>query len=328
MVDTNVLRNVNLNRLPVLWELLRCRSVSLAAANLCLTQSTVSAALKSLRELFDDELLVPAGRELVLTERAQEIVPLLEATLSILGDLVRAPEFDPGEDDGIFRIGTADYVSFLLLPALAQTLQASAPRLTVQFVAAEARGLQDLKLGLIDVVIGPEQVLDWIGIRGHEGSFHFERCFVDPLVGIRRKPEAPSATAAPKMSLDDYLARPHASVYLHRELPASIEHDVLILKQLRQRNRFLVPEFTLLPMIVAQSDLISLVPRSMATYYAGLYHIALFEPPIEFPPLALNLLWLRGRERDKRFCWFLDAVRASFAALRGDAGAALPERVS
>ena len=78
MVHTNLLRSVNLNRLPVLWELLCCRNVSIAAANPNLTTPAVSSTLKSLRELYDDELLTAVGRGFVLTERAQEMVPLLQ----------------------------------------------------------------------------------------------------------------------------------------------------------------------------------------------------------------------------------------------------------
>ena len=215
MVDTNLLRSVNLNRLPVLWELLCCRNVSIAAANLNLTQSAVSSTLKSLRELYDDELLTAVGRGFVLTERAQEIVPLLQAALNMLGAVVHEPIFDPATDDGTFRVSTVDYVSILLLPELSKKLQSDAPSTTVQVMPATTKAMQDLRLGMYDLIIAPEQVVDWIGARGHESELQFEKCFVDPYVCIGR----PGADTQ-NMDVDGYLAshtRPSAFTGIFRE---------------------------------------------------------------------------------------------------------------
>ena len=67
------LREIDLNQLVVLDVLLQERSVTLAAQRLHLTPSAVSHALKRLRELFDDELLVRDGRRMSPTVRAQEL---------------------------------------------------------------------------------------------------------------------------------------------------------------------------------------------------------------------------------------------------------------
>ena len=99
-------------------------------------------------------------------------------------------------------------------------------------------------------------------------------------------------------------------------------------KRLKQRNRFTVPEFSLLPLIVSTSDMISLVPKSMALRFQSIYEIEIFEPPIAFPALSLNLLWSRGREKDPRFEWFLDMIRSSFGKLSAEAEAAAGGRRS
>ena len=52
------LRSLNLNLIPILYELLHCASVSETARRLHLTQSAVSGSLGQLRILFKDELLV------------------------------------------------------------------------------------------------------------------------------------------------------------------------------------------------------------------------------------------------------------------------------
>ena len=319
MIDINQLRKINLNRLPVLWELLRCRNVSIAASNLGLTQSTVSAALKDLREQFDDELLMLSGRELVPTERALNLIPRLQALLDLAGDLVCNNAYDPSHDRGVFRIATADYVSTLLLPKLAGILATQAPCATVQILHPGLKVTTDLRLGIVDIIIGPEQAIDWIGVRGQEQLYYFESCFIDSLIGICRRGEACDLS-----DLSTYLRRPHALVHINRELPANLEHDILISQQVEQENRFLVPDFGLLPLLVEKGGAISTIPKSLAVRYVSRYEIEMFEPPVPFPPLALTLLWTRGREKDLRLRWFLDQVRNAFSQLTAEAGAEGP----
>jgi DNA-binding transcriptional LysR family regulator len=314
MIEVSQLRKVNLNRLPVLWELLRCRNVSIAATNLGLTQSTVSAALKDLRDLFDDELLVSAGRELVLTDRAQELVPRLRAILELAGNMMFDQPYNPSDDRSAFRIATADYVSTLLLPELAEDLATHAPHAMVQILQPSIKVATDLKLGVVDLIIGPEQMIDWIGARGQEQQYCLETCLVDSLVGICRSGDAQHLT-----DLHTYLTRPHVAIHIHRELPASLEYDVLISKKMRQDNRFLVPSFALLPMLVENTGLVSVIPKSIARHYVSRYAFEMFDPPVAFPPLTLKLLWARGREKDLRLRWFLERIREAFRRVQARA---------
>ena len=63
------LSKIDLNLLVVLDVLLQEQSVSRTADRLHLTSSAVSHALKRLRTLFDNELLVREGRRMVPTAR-------------------------------------------------------------------------------------------------------------------------------------------------------------------------------------------------------------------------------------------------------------------
>ena len=68
------LRNVDLNLLVALDALLAERSVTGAGRRIGLSQSAMSAALARLRIVFRDPLLVRSGRNLVLTQRAEELI--------------------------------------------------------------------------------------------------------------------------------------------------------------------------------------------------------------------------------------------------------------
>jgi DNA-binding transcriptional LysR family regulator len=64
---------IDIALLTSLRVLIEERSVSRAATRLGLSQPAVSAQLKRLRSVFEDQLLTPAGRDMALTARARAI---------------------------------------------------------------------------------------------------------------------------------------------------------------------------------------------------------------------------------------------------------------
>ena len=90
------LSRVDLNLLVVLDVLLRERSVAQAAAKLNLTPSAISHALRRLRDLFQNELLVRDGRRMVPTKRAIELSDTLPRVLNQVARTLSNPApFDP-----------------------------------------------------------------------------------------------------------------------------------------------------------------------------------------------------------------------------------------
>ena len=75
------LAGIDLNLLTSLDALLDQRSVTLAARRLGLTQPAVSHALRRLRDLLGDELLVRTAAGMRPTPRALELRPAVRAAL-------------------------------------------------------------------------------------------------------------------------------------------------------------------------------------------------------------------------------------------------------
>jgi LysR family nod box-dependent transcriptional activator len=310
MSQSNQLRNVNLNLLPILYTLLKHRNVTIAAKELHLTQSTVSGSLKRLREVFDNEVLVFNGRELLLTEKAKALLPLLErfqlAGESLLGTL----EFDPGEITHRFRIASADWLSFLLVPPLHQRLSNHAPKSGVQFVHGDRNSGEGMRQGMSDMVIAPEQVSDWSGLNlfNDDSDYQYEHLFIDRMVCIESTRHAPSPA---RLDVDAYLRHTHISFNLGFRINASIERDTLAAAGLTQHDQFLVPEFTTLPHMVAATDCIATLPLSLARHFESVLPIQIFEPPVAFPPLKVIMAWTKASDRDATHCWFRQQVRES-----------------
>src|SRR5262249_52469512 len=114
------LGSVDTNLLLALRALLRECSVSRAARTLGLAQSSISHALARLRRHFQDRLLVPAGRDLVLTQRAKTLVEPVEAAFAQLERVFApGPDFHPATSPRTFHVAAPDNLELYVLPRLA-----------------------------------------------------------------------------------------------------------------------------------------------------------------------------------------------------------------
>jgi LysR family transcriptional regulator, nod-box dependent transcriptional activator len=85
----------DLNLLVALDALLTERNVTRAGSRLNLSQSAMSGTLARLRHHFHDELLIPVGRQMVLTPVAEGLVePVRDILLRVRGTLGSRPQFD------------------------------------------------------------------------------------------------------------------------------------------------------------------------------------------------------------------------------------------
>ena len=89
-LDTHLLR--------VLYLVLQEKSVSRAADRLGITQPAVSSALKRLREITGDDLLVRTRSGMTPTERAEGLIAPTQAALDAIDSiLLKAEPFDPAK---------------------------------------------------------------------------------------------------------------------------------------------------------------------------------------------------------------------------------------
>lgn len=305
--STRVLRSVNMNLLPILAELLRCANVTRAAGRLHLTQSTVSGSLKQLRELLDDELLVPRGRTMVLTEKAARLVPEVERLMELAGRLFQPDSFNPEIAENTFRIATADYVSALATIKLGKVLQAEAPRVSLTLLPTPGVSAKEMRSGALDLIICPNRSANWhaCGISSSDVDFAHEVFIEDALVGIQW---ADHPSAGRDLTVEEYFERPHV-MYCRTDGRDTIEQEALYRLGVRQRSQFLVPYFTLLPQMVVDTELIGLIPRSLAIHYAKWLPISVFKPPFDLPSLELVMIWARNREDNPDQRWLRSIIK-------------------
>jgi DNA-binding transcriptional LysR family regulator len=288
MPVANNLRLINLNSLPVLQAILRHGSIAKAADALNLTPPALSNTLRQLRGYFDDDLIVRQGRTMRLTPKGERLLEPLEHALTSVQDVLAEHEFDAMSSHETFRIAMTDYSMGLLAAPLASIISDEAPTMTAQFLGAGRQSVEALMSGKIDMLISPRSMMS----AGLADVASLEKVTIEylssePMVCIGRRDDAELTDG---LTLERYLGRPHVGYFLDAEQHTSLERTHLAGLGLKQNDRLMIASYAALPMVVATSECLSVVPLSLAIAAAQVHPIQIVDPPISMPAMELVMV--------------------------------------
>ncbi len=298
---TNNLRAIDLNLLVILEALLTERSVSRTAVRLNMSQPAVSHALGRLRGLFDDQLLVRKGNQLVPTLKAYAVIPPLNEALAQIRVTLGARGFDPAHSQHRFRIAMSDYGTVLGLGSLITQIRNVAPNidLTVshlsreQAVARVIGGEIDFALGVFPVIPPSIQVLPII-----EDDY---ACLID----------ANTCSNESGLSLHEYVSRPHILVALDGDSPSEID-EILREKGLSRRVVFVIPHWSHAPDFILGSDMILTVARGSLNSAMANPGFRIFPPPVDLFTIPFVGISHCRRQNDPSLLWLKEMITACF----------------
>lgn len=301
------LESIDLNLLPVLEALLDERNVTRAGQRLFLSQPATSNALRRLRRMFDDPLLVRSGNTMHITPRAQELQAALTPILASLGTaLAQSDEFDPAIARGVIRIATTDHVMMLLGPALQQKLREEAPGVQIDFRSIGVLdGPAALRDNQIDLLIGRYQRLS--------ENLRQTPFFIDQTVCVMRNghPALDGVAPGSELPLERYLAYDHLRVAPAARDPGGVARSLARIGRSR-RVTCIVDQYMAAPFIVATSDLLASFSRGAAERFAPLLGLTWRAIPIHVPSAEFDLVWLPRSDASALHSW----IRASVLELR------------
>jgi DNA-binding transcriptional LysR family regulator len=127
------LRQADLNLLVVFTVLAEERNVSRAATRFFLSRPAVSRALRRLRDMFHDDLLVRTAAGFEPTLQGQRLIDELEVMLPRLDRLLSGSAFDPEVEQARFRIATTKYAAWIVASALCREVLPSAKKVFLEF---------------------------------------------------------------------------------------------------------------------------------------------------------------------------------------------------
>lgn len=308
MRDQALFDKIDLHLIRVLHTVLTERSVSKAAIRLGMHQPAVSAALRRLRGLAGDPLLVRSGAGMQPTDAALRMVApagaILRSAEALFSD---ARGFDPRTATRTFRIAASDYLDPLFLPRLMAHVKAEAPLCPVEImsVSADVHYHAHLEQGEVDVVIG-----NW---QQPPEDLHMARLFGDEVVCL----VAASHPAVRRgWTADEWLAAEHIAPTPTHPGARGVIDEHLDAAGLTRRIAARCAHFSVIPDMVASSLLVLTTGRQFCERFTERLPLAVLPCPVPFPRLMYYQLWHARSHHSAAALWLRESVKAVAASLR------------
>ena len=301
------LRNVDLNLLVALDALLAERSVSRAGQRIGLSQPAMSGALARLRKLFGDPLLVRVGRDLALTQNAEDlVVPVREILTRIEQTIQQRPGFVPATDSRTFSISASDYATLILLVPFLRALAVDAPGVTINLLPRSSNARRLLHTDQADLVIEPRELLG-------ETDFPSRHLFGDRwLCAVDAdNPHVPTS----RITWEQYLELPHLVYSIGADQQLNLADRHLEHLGVRRRIEITVESFLLVPFLLQGTGLASLVLERAARRLTVATNIRTLEPPLSLPDISEAMYWHPRHTTDPGHRWLRERLQIAATAL-------------
>ena len=306
-------RTLDLNLLRVFDEVMAERSLTRAARNLSLTQPAVSNALRRLRDTLGDELVQRSGQAMAPTPRALAIWPSVREALQQLQESLAPSEFVPASANTTFVLAMADATAAELIPGLVETLELEAPGVSVRVVPLTTRDPRRLlDEESCDLAIGyfPSVLAD-ITSQAQSGEampFNHLRLYDGEYVCVMRTGHP---LASGPLTLNRFCAARHMLVSFSGRPYGFIDESLASLGR-KRKVVLTVNQFFTAGRVVANSNLLTVLPRHFVRVTGIAEQLVLRPLPFEVSPVHVDAVWHRRAQQHSGHVWLRQAlVRAA-----------------
>lgn len=289
------LRKFDLNLMLVLNALSRDRSVTLAAQRLGMSQPTVSAALNRLRAVFQDELFVKTARGMEPTPRALELESAVAEVLeAVHGKILNCAPFDPATTARTFVVIAGELGQLVFVDRMLPALRKLAPRVRIRFIFPDAQErISALEDGRADLAMG---YFPGFADRALFQQLLYSRSFV--LVARADHP----ALCSGDLTRESFAQLQHVIVAMLSNLEETIESELR--RQGIARNVAIeLGHAAGAGELLAGSDLIAVLPESLAGIYCRSGRLRKWPVPVALPRYDVKQYWHRRSNKDPGVTW-------------------------
>ena len=294
------LQTITTRQYRLLLHLLKVRSVTETARQFETSQPAVSRLLADMRVRFGDELLVRSGDHMVITDRGKVIREELQVILERLVRLIdEEPEFDPELSQTVFSLGFADSNMVSLVPQVVAEITRAGPQL-----GARIRPIDDT----VDVVAALENreldvVVDSVTIHTRQTyeNLRYAPMGSDDIVLMARS-DHPIVDNPPR-DPESYHALQHVAPFSISNFEKGPIDGSLKAQKMPRRISCFIPEYSLIPYVLLNSDLVFTTCRRFAEAYADVLPLTIVSAPEFFPTMEFRLLWHDVTNRSPAAIW-------------------------
>src|SRR5574338_366704 len=294
------MNQIDLNLVRVFVAIFETQSATAAAERLNITQPTVSYGLGKLREALADRLFVRDRRSLKPTPRAALLYPKFRDALTSIGNAIEETQnFDPETASRIFSIAMTDIGSLYFLPALEADFRDKAPRIGIEIRQVPVDEIVDqLASGKLDAAVG--------NLPSLGGQTRSTVIFRERYVCLMGKAHA---DAIGQLTMEKFLASRHVAVsstYSGHRLAEDALQDLGISRRIVVRT----PYYTALPQLIANSDLVVLLPSRIARIFASQTEVVALPAPMELTEFDVKMSWHPRHEANPALHWLLERIES------------------
>ena len=294
---------LDIDWLGVFVEVYKTQSVSRAAQRLGIAQASASIALNKLRAHFDDRLFSRTSQGMQPTPRAQRIYPELQQALALIAQARGTPAaFAPQAAQRHFRLCMTDISEIVLLPRLVNHLQRVAPAVSVEAEKLSPDSARRLESGEVDLAIGFTPDL--------EAGFYQQALFAQNFVVLAA---AGHPRVQGRLGRRQFSAEGHVLVTTSGTGHAIVDR-VLARQKVPRRAVLHVHSYLGVARIVAQTELLVVVPRLLGQALAQQEQVQVLEPPVPLPSYKVKQHWHERFNADAGNTWLRRTVAELFSA--------------
>jgi DNA-binding transcriptional LysR family regulator len=279
-------------------ELAELRKLSAAAARLGLSQSAASHALARLRKRVGDPLFIRSNAGFYPTPYGERLSAVARQALNILLDgFATDKPFDPSVTTRRFNVYMSDVGQMVFLPKLLALMGDKAPRASLRAcpIPLEQPGAA-IASGEVDLAVG--------FFTNLTAGFHQSILFREHYVCVVRS-DHPNFRSG--MSVEAFSASPRALADASGMAHAVMEEE-LRKQGLDGTTRLTVPQFMVLPLVIASSDLLVIMPSRLAKAFSMLASIKILRTPMPLRPYDIKVYWHERFHHDPASRWFRRAL--------------------
>jgi DNA-binding transcriptional LysR family regulator len=292
----------DLNLVRLLVAVYETGSVSRAALRLGITQPSISYGLGRLRRQVGDALFIRSASVMAPTPVAQALYRQFREALTAVESAIEGTlHFDFRSSTRTFRVAMSDVGAICLVPPLLDHLAQVAPGVTLEVVQVPVKDLLDeMASGRLDAAVGNLPVV--------HPSARSELLFPERYVCLLSSQHP--RIQGERLELDQFLAERHVVVASPFSVHQNVD-ELLAERGARRRAALRIPHFTILPAIIAHSDLLVTLPSALGEVFRGFAPVRSLELPVELPHFEIRLLWHARQQTNPANVWLRQAIVAT-----------------
>jgi DNA-binding transcriptional LysR family regulator len=314
---------IDLNLLKVFDAIYEDRNLLRAGKRLNLSQSAVSHALSRLREMVGDELFVRTAKGMQPTSRASAMAGDLRDSLRRIETTLGVEPFAPHKATRRFVIAANDHVTAVVVAQLSRQLIVEAPGVDLVIRPSTRIDLaEQIDVGRIDLAAG---IFAQVPPRLNSRTLMTQ----SEMIVMRKGHPA----ARRKLVLRDLARYPLVTVSVGGQEEGAVGGFILERGLARQaemfdrhaleealaeagaapRYRITVPHALAIPALLRESDMMSIIPSSLARGLAVGGDVLVRQPPYAPAQATLRAVWHSRNDHDPAHTWLRESLASAAA---------------